>query len=72
MKTNFMVMNMPEDIQIAVLVDDEGLIESKTLLVMRNEAWRIVAGLGFFEEEEVMRGKKIINGEKILRSATSL
>ena len=55
MKTNFMVMNMPEDIQIAVLVDDEGLIESKTLLVMRNEAWRIVAGLGFFEEEEVSR-----------------
>ena len=53
MKTNFMVMNMPEDIQIAVLVDEEGLIESKTLLVMRNEAWRIVAGLGFFEEEEV-------------------
>ena len=36
MKTNFMVMNMPEDIQIAVLVDEEGLIESKTLLVMRN------------------------------------
>ena len=55
MKTNFMVMNMPEDIQIAVLVDEEGLIESKTLLVMRNEAWRFVAGLGFFEEDEVMR-----------------
>ena len=54
MKTNFMVMSMPEDIQIAVLVDDEGLIESKTLLVMRNEAWRYVAYLGFFEEDEVM------------------
>tara|TARA_R110000851_G_scaffold23840_2_gene69476 strand:- start:396 stop:578 length:183 start_codon:yes stop_codon:yes gene_type:complete len=50
MKTDFFIMHMPESIDIAVLVGDDDLVDSKTLLVMRNEAWRIVAGMGFFDE----------------------
>ncbi len=51
MKTDFIVMHMPESIDIAVLVGDDDLIDSKTLIVMRNETWRIVAGMGFFDED---------------------
>ena len=50
MKTDFFIMHMPESIAIAVLIGDDDLVDSKTLLVMRNEAWRIVAGMGFFDE----------------------
>ena len=50
MKTDFFIMHMPESIDIAVLVGDDDLVDSKTLLVMRNEAWRIVTGMGFFDE----------------------
>jgi len=45
-------MDMPESLKIALLVDNDGLIDHKTLLVLRNQAWRIVAGMGFFEEDE--------------------
>ncbi len=52
MRTNFIIMDMPESLKIALLVDNDGLIDHKTLLVLRNQAWRIVAGMGFFEEDE--------------------
>ena len=34
-------MHLPDDIPIAVPIESDGQIDSRTLLVMRNEAWRL-------------------------------
>ena len=36
----FDLMHLPDDIPIAVPIEDDGQIDSRTLLIMRNEAWR--------------------------------
>tara|TARA_R100000149_G_C5739304_1_gene54182 strand:- start:239 stop:385 length:147 start_codon:yes stop_codon:yes gene_type:complete len=38
----FDLMHLPDDIPIAVPIEDDGQIDSRTLLIMRNEAWRLV------------------------------
>jgi hypothetical protein len=35
----FTRMEMPEQIQIAAPIEDDGRIDARTLLVMRNNAW---------------------------------
>ena len=37
----FDLMHLPDDIPIAVPIEDDGQIDSRTLLIMRNEAWRL-------------------------------
>ena len=37
----FDLMHLPDDIPIAVPIENDGQIDSRTLLVMRNEAWRL-------------------------------
>ena len=38
----FDLMHLPDEIPIAVPIEDDGQIDSRTLLIMRNEAWRLV------------------------------
>ena len=35
-------MHLPDEVPIAVPIENDGQIDSRTLLVMRNEAWRLL------------------------------
>jgi len=38
----FDLMHLPDEVPIAVPIENDGQIDSRTLLVMRNEAWRLL------------------------------
>jgi hypothetical protein len=38
----FDLMHLPNKIPIAVPIENDGQVDSRTLLIMRNEAWRLV------------------------------
>ena len=47
-KTNFIMMDMPRSIKIALPIGDDNLIDSQILLLMRDQAWSIIQDPEFF------------------------
>jgi hypothetical protein len=47
-KTNFIMMDMPRSIKIALPIGDDNLIDSQILLLMRDQAWAIIQDPEYF------------------------
>jgi hypothetical protein len=41
MKTKFIMMEMPSNIKVAVPIDAEEMIDSRLLIILRDQAWQI-------------------------------